>query len=423
MKHNYKIRLDDPPPSDEQIAKHKNFDRILADYHHLTQPIYRKPLYKNPRAFIGLVFIFVIGFLVFEAVEEEDEQKALAEIPVAIRQAEQNAFLNPARTELTVPYRQIELAPDKNHEVRLDNGLTCEIPASAFAYLNGDPVSGKNIRLSLRLITDPVEMALAGIPMITRDGQKPTSLESDFLLDIKADADGKPVQLKKGEKMTFLLPPTEEAPAKDLKLYRLDTVQRQWVTLGPGFKVLERSVAPGSMYTNLPTSDGMKMLEFDDEGNPILVSDSTVTNENEPPTLLYQRRLEIESLGMFGLDRRLESTDPQLSGMRSAKVQLTYAGMKTAETYALYKVVEGLNTVAYFWPQDKDFSFELSFVPGQQQTFFGFDEQGHLITVNSDALEALPTSEEIRTIPADISPAPIKNIEELKQLLSVTGGH
>lgn len=429
MKHNYKIRLDDPPPSDEQISQHKNFDRILADYHHLTQPIYRRPLYKNPRAFIGLVFIFVIGFLVFEAVEEENEKNALAEIPVAIRQAEQNAFLNPAFAQLTVPYEQADVPADEKKELKLDKGLESdsyriEVPANAFAYLNGEPVTGKKVRLSLRLISDPVEMAMAGIPMITRDGEKPTQLESDFLLDVKAEVDGKPVQLRKGEKLTVLLPPSEEAPAEDLKLYHLDTVQRQWVTLNPGFKVLERPVAPSSIYTNLPTSDGMEMVEFDDSGNPIVVSDTISPGQDEAGvTKRYQRRLEIESLGMFGLDRRLESTDSQLSGMRSIKVNLTGADKKKIETYALYKLMEGMNTVAYFWPQDKNFSFELSFVPDQPQTFFGFTKEGHLITVESGALEAMDTSEEVRAISATVSSAPVKNIEELKQLLSVSDGH
>jgi hypothetical protein len=425
MKHNYNIRLNDPPPSDDQIAQHKNFDRILADYHHLTQPIYRKPLYKNPRAFIGLVFIFVIGFLVFEAVDEEKEKNALAEIPVAIRQAEQNAFLEPVRSELTVPYEEIKIVPNGQNLYELNNGLELKVPADAFSYLNGEEVSGNNVRLSVRLITDPVEMALAGIPMFTRDGQKPTQLESDFLLEIRAEAGGKPLKLKKGEKLTVLLPPSTLAPANDLKLYQLDTVQRNWVVFGPGYKVIERRIAPGSNFANLPTSDGMEMVEFDDSGKPIRIADTLATNgkDSAGTSMLYQRRLEIESLGMFGLDRRLEATNSEQSGLRSVKVRLTHPGAKAVETYALYKVVEGLNTVAYFWPQDKEFSFELSFVPDQPQTFFGFTEQGHLITVNSAALEGLSTSEEVRTIPVDLSPTPVKNIEELKQLLSDKDSH
>ena len=69
MKHKYKINIDQPVPSDAQIDRHKDFGRTLAAYHNLTQPIYRVPLYKNPKAFIGLVLIFTIAALVFCSAE------------------------------------------------------------------------------------------------------------------------------------------------------------------------------------------------------------------------------------------------------------------------------------------------------------------------------------------------------------------
>ena len=49
MKHKYKINIDQPVPSDDKIAQHKDFGRILADYRNLTEPIYNRPLYKNPK--------------------------------------------------------------------------------------------------------------------------------------------------------------------------------------------------------------------------------------------------------------------------------------------------------------------------------------------------------------------------------------
>ena len=125
MKHKYKINIDQPVPSDDKIAQHKDFGRILADYRNLTEPIYNRPLYKNPKAFMGLALILTIAFLVFWAVEKEEKDKANAtvELPAEIKMAEENSFLKPPSPTLSVPSIRLKADFAKPQKVTLPDGL------------------------------------------------------------------------------------------------------------------------------------------------------------------------------------------------------------------------------------------------------------------------------------------------------------
>lgn len=58
-------------PSDARIEQRKDFGKAMAQYAKYTEAIHRKPLYKNPKTFLGLLLVVVVAFLVFDAVEEE----------------------------------------------------------------------------------------------------------------------------------------------------------------------------------------------------------------------------------------------------------------------------------------------------------------------------------------------------------------
>jgi hypothetical protein len=68
----YKIHINPKEPDKERTAKHKDFKKLVANYDKLTKPLYKKPLYKDPRTFLAIVFIILIIILVFESVEEEE---------------------------------------------------------------------------------------------------------------------------------------------------------------------------------------------------------------------------------------------------------------------------------------------------------------------------------------------------------------
>jgi hypothetical protein len=65
----YTFKTDSPPPSDEQIGKHKDFVKLRANYTSATQRS-KIPLYKNKKAFLALVLIVLLAFLIAEFSKE-----------------------------------------------------------------------------------------------------------------------------------------------------------------------------------------------------------------------------------------------------------------------------------------------------------------------------------------------------------------
>lgn len=57
----YKIKIEKrEEPGEEKINKHKDFNKLMYNYHHLTRPIYKTPLYKTKNAKVLLVLLIIL---------------------------------------------------------------------------------------------------------------------------------------------------------------------------------------------------------------------------------------------------------------------------------------------------------------------------------------------------------------------------
>ena len=410
MRHKYKIQVDQPVPADEQISRHKSFDGLLSDYHNLTQPIYRKPLFKNPKAFVGLVLILLMAWLVFEAVSEEDEIIALQKLSPAIKNAAENAFLQPAHPKFKLEATLYERSASAGNNITLPSGTTLQIPANAFVRKDGKALHTSQFTLRIREIKDPLEMIAAGIPMHTAQNSKPQQFVSQLIFEIHAEADGMPLQLREGISISIFQPETQKMPTAPVQLYHLSTSQRAWKVLPPNFEI-QKQLLPTQTAPHLPNS-GFNIVEFDEEGKPIHPKTS------QDSSYTYQQVIHLHELGLISLGYTLPTPQAQ-----TAQLRFTDPNGKPLKLYALYQLSQGLNTVGYFWPRDKDFTFTLKYLPGISQQIFAFTQNGHLAQLTAAQISSLKAQETIQTLPMHISKNPINNISELKQLLDPEPGH
>jgi hypothetical protein len=70
-----KFNIDKPDLPDEQINKHKDFRKLMYNYHSATKPLYKTPLYRNRRVFIVILLILLVMFLVIEVLDKEEGKK------------------------------------------------------------------------------------------------------------------------------------------------------------------------------------------------------------------------------------------------------------------------------------------------------------------------------------------------------------
>jgi hypothetical protein len=404
MKHKYKINIDQPVPSDDKIAQHKDFGRILADYRNLTEPIYNRPLYKNPKAFMGLALILTIAFLVFWAVEKEEKDKANAtvELPAEIKMAEENSFLKPPVQTLSVPSLQLKADFAKPQKLSLPQGVVLSVPANAFEGENGDAVSG-DVELVVRNTAQPADWIAMGLPM-----QTDKSMISPMLvLDIQAMQSGKPLRLKPGQKISI---EREVAPdfGKAQSVFTLDTKARTWTG---GANETIQPVARKVGVASLSQEDGFGVVQFDEKGQ-VLPQKQPVNAAGKEIKVL---QFDISQLGIVCLGESAAN-----SGLLTQKVRFTDVNGQALRLLTLYSLPKGMNTVQFHWPKTADFVFEVGFIAGNTSQLVGFLPDGRLAVAKKVGI--LPESDAVHTLKMEISAAPVKDLQDLTQLLSVADG-
>lgn len=405
MKHKYKINIDQPVPSDDKIAQHKDFGRILADYRNLTEPIYNRPLYKNPKAFMGLALILTVAFLVFWAVEKEEKDKAnpTVELPMELKMAEENSFLHPPSATVAVPSMRMKSDFAKPEKVALANGLVLTIPADAFENEDGTPTQGE-VEVVLRVASTPAEFIAMGLPMQTEK----QVIDPVVVIDVQAAAIGKPLRLKPGRQIAV-----EQQVAPDFAhaqaIFSLDLPNRAW-TGGNNESVqpVVRKVAMAS----LPQEDGFGVVQFDEKGQVIPQKQPTHVAGKEIKVLQF-------NIGQLGIVC-LGETAGNSSGLLTHKLRLTDRQGQPLRILTLYSLPKGLNTVQFHWPTTADFQFEVGTMAGSTSTLVGFLPDGRLAIAKDISLPA--ENGNAHTLPMEISAAPVKDLQDLTQLLAATSG-
>ncbi|MCX6296658.1 MAG: hypothetical protein NTX97_11445 [Bacteroidetes bacterium] len=70
-----KFNIDKPDLQDEQINKHKDFNKLIYNYQSATKPLYKTPLYKNKKVFIVILLILLVMYVIVEVLEKGEDGK------------------------------------------------------------------------------------------------------------------------------------------------------------------------------------------------------------------------------------------------------------------------------------------------------------------------------------------------------------
>lgn len=71
----FKFNIDPKDPREEQIARHKDFGKVMQNYQRMTNPLYRTPLYRYRKVFIVVLLALVVAWLVSESGDDTEEKK------------------------------------------------------------------------------------------------------------------------------------------------------------------------------------------------------------------------------------------------------------------------------------------------------------------------------------------------------------
>lgn len=73
MKHRYRISPQGrgPEPSDAELARYRDSRRLLRNYQRARDLLHRRPLYRDPKAFMALLLIVLLAILIAESMERK----------------------------------------------------------------------------------------------------------------------------------------------------------------------------------------------------------------------------------------------------------------------------------------------------------------------------------------------------------------
>lgn len=80
MKKHY--RIERPlVPTEAEVARYRDFGRLLHNYQRMTRPLYRRPLHRDPKTFLVILIIVLMAILVSEAVDRERRMRTAPSAP------------------------------------------------------------------------------------------------------------------------------------------------------------------------------------------------------------------------------------------------------------------------------------------------------------------------------------------------------
>lgn len=383
-------------PSDDKIDGYKDFGRILADHRNLTQPLYNRPLYKNPKAFAGLFLILAIVMLVFWTVDKDNKkEKELKEKSgngIAKTSMPAPSYPAPLTASLAMPAELMHKDFSKPQRLSID-GLEFNFPADAFEDENGNSISGP-IDVKVQIAQNKAEWAAMGVPLVIGD----SPLISQYIIDISASFDGKPVQLRKGKAIDVIVPAKgNDVPA----LFQFAHPSQAWN------HVVNSNVHKSNIdLKRLGLGDGFGVVEFDENGKPL-----PQKAENDSTSIIKLFQFDIPVMGMYTLGEKGPKIFEKEAGSRS----FVNAKGEKLELHTVYGFPQGKNTLMLFHPKTKAYDFELRFLEATPSTFMAILPDGRI--ANSQPVQYSEKTENL-TIEMQISDAPVENLEDLTQRMA-----
>lgn len=216
MKKN-KINLNPTPLTQEDIQAGKNFDAFYNLYQK-SQP--SSLLRRIGLPALAAAAVFTIALLLFRMPDASTQMVA--------------AFVEPPIKGLERTYEQISFVVEQGLLLNLPSGTVINIPANAFIDADGRPYTGE-ATLKYREYTDPLSIALSGIPMSYDSAGTKYTFESAGMFDIAVEARGadsvaKNLSLANGAVVSVGMPATNTD--EDFNIYELDTANRNWALRG-----------------------------------------------------------------------------------------------------------------------------------------------------------------------------------------------
>jgi len=227
-KNRYKFIFNQPPPTDQQIAAHMDFESLLAQH-------------QSTKKKGGMVKVFywlapaaaaaVLGWLFFANFfgSTSNDQYQIAEQAYF----QEQPFVNPPMPEIQAAFVSQKMDAYKGGSFTNKNGSTVIVPKAAFVNEAGEVIGGE-VEILYREYHDYVDFFLSGIPMHYDSSGVRYQLESAGMMELYAEQDGKRLNVAPGKEIQVELKGEVFVDANQpnklpqFNIYKLNVAERNW---------------------------------------------------------------------------------------------------------------------------------------------------------------------------------------------------
>jgi hypothetical protein len=243
---NYKINIDKPKPTQEEILAGRNFDQLLSQYNAAPGKVIKKPFWQSA-GFLGSVAAVAATVAIVVMVMKGNSNAVTdgGQGPVIVDNSNNNTqpdhngnttAWSPTKRSVAPPLPGVNV-PFAEYKVSAKNGGTISYPTgskvtfqpNSFVDKNGTPVSG-NVEVQYREMHDAVDFFLTGVPLEYDSAGKTYQFESAGMLEVAAFINGEVVYLDKNKPMQVEMASAQTGTG--FNLYQFDTEIGNWVYQG-----------------------------------------------------------------------------------------------------------------------------------------------------------------------------------------------
>ena len=282
----YKINMDRSDPTPEEIARNKDFGKVLNRYSTLTQPVYTKTWFLSTATLVVAAGLLIMANLFMDKKDKvKDVEQSYVYQPSQVDLIAQEPFVNPPLAGTDIPYETYIVDAEEKSKLKYHTGTKIKVPKNAFIDEKGNDIDGE-VELKYREFHDVADFFVSGIPMDYDSAGVKYHFESAGMMEMLAYKNGKPVFLKPEKEIKIEMVSNYEG--SHYNLYELDTANREWsyrgkdqVTPVVSYESRTEKIEPG-------ISSALDDDYYYDEGRP-----TAIVPEQELPVKKLARKIKI----------------------------------------------------------------------------------------------------------------------------------
>lgn len=236
-----KFNIDRPKVSDEEINKHKDFEKLVKQFKEqsIDKAKHDKSWWKSKKVryatvIAGATVVCTVTYLSLfnnsknksnETLTTQNAQSTNNTNPqeTGSKKQDLSRFVSPPSEKLNIAYTNYKVDNAKGAELKHPSSSKIKIPKKAFVDKNGKEIVGE-VTISYREFQNKADIIAGGIPMAYDSAGKKYNLESAGMFDILGTQNGEPVFIKEEVKVEF----ASANPQDRFNQYYLDTIERNW---------------------------------------------------------------------------------------------------------------------------------------------------------------------------------------------------